>query len=109
MSPVFSPRLISLILLSLVLVYGLIKAVPLIRGPYIAISELATNADGLTTLSGTAVHTDTLTVDGGTLLIDNNGHFSTSLMFPRGGVILKLTATDRFGRSRTLERAVVTP
>jgi len=104
-----STRLISLILLSLVLAYGFIKAVPLLRGPYITISTLSTNADGLTTLSGTAVHTQTLTMDGGTLLIDGDGHFSTSLMFPRGGVILKLTATDRFGRSRTLERTVVTP
>lgn len=104
-----SPRLISIVLLSLVLVYGFIKAVPLLRGPYIDISSLTTNGNGLTTLTGTAGHTETLSMDGGTLLIDSDGHFSTSLMFPRGGGILKLTATDRFGRSRTLERTVVTP
>ena len=104
-----SARSVSLILLSLVLVYGLIKAIPLLRGPYIVLSSLSTNADGLTTLSGTAAHTETLKMVGGTLLIDDKGHFSTDLMFPRGGVILKLTATDRFGRSRTLERTVVTP
>lgn len=104
-----SPRLISIGLLSLVAVYGLIKAVPLIRGPRIEISTLSTNQDGLTVISGTAVHTETLSMDGGTLLIDGNGHFSKNLMLPRGGVILKLTATDRFGRSRTLERTVVTP
>lgn len=109
MSPSLSPRVISTVLLSLVLVYGLFKALPLIRGPYIVVSSLSTNADGLTTLTGTAVHTDTLSFDGGILLIDGTGHFSTSLMLPRGGVILTLTATDRFGRSRTLERTVVTP
>lgn len=104
-----SSRTISLILLALVLSYGLIKAVPLIRGPRITVSQLSTNQDGLTVISGTAVHTETLTMDGGTLLIDGDGHFSKNLMFPRGGAILKLTATDRFGRSRTLERMVLTP
>ena len=104
-----SPRLISIGLLSLVAVYGFTKAIPLIRGPRIDISTLSTNQAGLTVISGTAVHTETLSLDGGTLLIDGDGHFSKNLMLPRGGVILKLTATDRFGRSRTLERTVVTP
>jgi hypothetical protein len=102
-------RTISIILLLLVLSYGFTKALPLIRGPYIVISSLSTNQDGLTVLSGTAVHTEKLTLDGGTQLIDSDGHFSTRLMLPRGGAILTLTATDRFGRSRTLERTVVTP
>lgn len=104
-----SIRLISTVLLALVIGYGFIKALPLIRGPHIDVSTLSTNADGLTLISGTAVHTETLTMDGGTLLIDGSGHFSKNLMLPRGGAILKLTATDRFGRSRTLERTVVTP
>lgn len=104
-----SARLVSAILLSLVLVYGFFKAIPLIRGPHIALSTLSTDSDGITTLSGTAVHTETLTMDGGTLLIDGEGHFKTGLLFPRGGVILTLTATDRFGRSRTIQRTVVTP
>lgn len=104
-----SARLISTILLSLVAAYGGFKALPLIRGPYIVISELSTSPEGLTILSGTSVHTEKLTLDGGTLLIDGDGRFSTNLMLPRGGAILRLTATDRFGRSRTLERTVVTP
>ena len=105
----FSSRTIGLILLALVLSYGLVKAIPLLRGPQIVISDLSTNQTGLTNLSGTAIHTETLSVDGSTLLIDGEGHFSTKLMLPRGGAILTLTATDRFGRSRTLERTVVTP
>jgi hypothetical protein len=105
----FSSRVISAVLLLLVISYGLVKAVPLIRGPHIVISELSTNEHGLTVLSGTAVHTEKLSLDGGTLLIDGDGRFSTTLMLPRGGAILKLTATDRFGRSTSLERDVVTP
>jgi len=97
------------ILLLLVVGYGFLKAIPLISGPRIDIATLSTNPDGLTTLSGTAVHTETLSLNGGTLLIDGNGAFSKTLTLPRGSAILTLTATDRFGRSRTTERAVVTP
>jgi hypothetical protein len=104
-----STRAISAILLALVIGYGFLKALPLIRGPRIDVTTLSTNTDGLTVISGTAVHTETLTMNGGTLLIDNNGHFSQNLMLPRGGAILSLTATDRFGRSQKLERTVVTP
>ena len=97
------------IVLALVAVYGLIKAIPLISGPRVAISTLSTDANGLTKLSGTASHTETLALDGGTLLIDGTGAFSKTLTLPRGSVILTLTATDRFGRSRTSQRTVVTP
>lgn len=102
-------RIISVILLALVFAYGSIKAFPLLRGPHIEIAELSANPEGLTVISGTAVHTETLSLNGGTLLIDGDGRFSTTLTLPRGGAILRLTATDRFGRSRTLERTVVTP
>ena len=97
------------ILLALVAVYGVFKAVPLLSGPQIHISKLGTDENGLTVLSGTASHTQTLALDGGTLLIDSQGAFSESLTLPRGSAILTLTATDRFGRSRTTRRAVVTP
>ncbi len=102
-------RSISLILLLLVLGYGAIKAAPLLQGPRISVSELSTDPEGLTSISGTAVHTETLTLDGGTLLIDREGRFQTKLMLPRGGAILTMTATDRFGRSRTLRETVITP
>ena len=102
-------RKITLALLVLIIIYGLFKALPLIRGPYIVLSELSTNDTGLTVISGTAVHTETLVMNGGTLLIDGKGRFETGLMLPRGGAILSLTAKDRFGRSRTLERDVITP
>lgn len=102
-------RLIVAILLILIGAYGFTKALPLIQGPHIAISSLTTDADGLTHISGTAIHTETLTMDGGTLLIDSNGAFNDTLTLPRGGAILTLTATDRFRRSHTVERTVITP
>jgi len=97
------------ILLALILGYGLMKAWPLLLGPVIHIDTLTTADTGLTILSGTAIHTKTLTLNGGTLLIDENGAFSKSLTLPRGDVILSLTATDRFGRERTTRRDVIIP
>ena len=102
-------RTAILALLALVFIYGFVKALPLIRGPRIIVSELSTTPDGLTVLSGTALHTESVVLDGGSLPIDDAGRFSARLHLPRGGAILTLTATDRFGRSRTLERTVLTP
>ncbi|MES2225395.1 MAG: hypothetical protein V4480_01120 [Patescibacteria group bacterium] len=96
------------VLLAIIAIYGLFKAIPLISGPQIRLTTTTAPDTGLTVLSGTAIHTETLTLDGGTLLIDPDGAFSESLTLPRGGAILTLTATDRFGRSRTLERTVIT-
>lgn len=102
-------RYLAAALLIAILGYGAVKAWPLLAGPLIRIDPLETDAAGLTVLSGRASHTETLTVNGGTLLIDPEGDFEKRLTLPRGGGILTLTATDRFGRSRTVERAVVIP
>ena len=98
------------VLLLLVVVYGLFKAYPLLSGPEIRLDpEPAAAQDGTVTVSGRALHTETLTLDGGILLIDNKGAFSKTLTLPSGGAILSLTATDRFGRSRSIERSVYVP
>jgi hypothetical protein len=102
-------RRVAAVLLALAVGYGAIKAWPLISGPSIRIDELSTSEAGITTLSGRAIHTETLMVNGGVQLIDRSGAFSVRLTLPRGGGILTLTATDRFGRSRAIERAVVIP
>ncbi len=100
------------IVLALLLIYGLTRAWPLLTGPSITLSsptEGASVPDGFVTVAGTAHHTETLTLDGGPLLIDEQGAFSTSLLLPHGSAILSLTATDRFGRSATKRRAVFVP
>src|SRR3989344_8456435 len=88
--------------LALLLIYGAFKAYPLLSGPSLAIDSpapYASVADGFVTISGTAKRTETLTLNGAVLLIDENGHFSTILTLPPGDAILSLTARDRFGRS----------
>ena len=99
----------ALILLAAIIGYGAIKAFPLISGPQIEIYALGTDEQGLTILSGRALYTQTLTINGGILLIDDTGAFQKRVALPRGGGILTLTATDRFGRSQTMARATVTP
>ena len=95
-------------------VYGGFKAWPLISGPHIQyVSTIQSNdtnsGPAFTTISGKAIHTETLTMDGATLLIDQEGNFSKTLTLPRGSAILTLTATDRFGRSRSAEESLVIP
>ena len=105
---------VSVVLLVLVAVYGFIKAYPLLSGPHIQYATTIQGSDAasgsaFTTISGKAIHTETLTMDGATLLIDQEGNFSKTLTLPRGGSILTLTATDRFGRSRSSEESLIIP
>jgi len=95
--------------LLLLLIYGAMKAYPLLSGPDLAITSptpYATVTDGFVTIEGTAKRTNTLTLNSAILLIDENGHFKTVLTLPSGDAILSLTARDRFGRSVS-ERLVV--
>lgn len=96
------------LLLSLVAAYGAFKAWPLLSGPRIEVSVISDPGTGLTTLSGKALHTETLLLNGGTLLIDEEGSFATTLTLPRGTGILTLSATDRFGRSTSEQETVIT-
>ena len=103
-------RLLASFILVLVFGYGFVKAWPLLRGPEIQLSsptKSQTTPDGFITISGKALHTQALALNGGTLLIDEQGNFSTTVLLPTGGSILTLTATDRFGRSTSLRRNVL--
>jgi hypothetical protein len=99
---------VGILLVALVL-YGGAKAWPLIRGPFIAIdipNDYTSSTDGFITLSGVAHNTEALFLNGGPLLIDPEGRFEKTLLLPKGGAILTLTATDRFERTTTERRTV---
>ncbi len=105
-------RILIGLALALLLIYGLVKAYPLLSGPAIHLDSpaaYATLPDGFVTVSGTALRTETLTLNSGVLLIDENGRFSTSLTLPSGDAILSLTARDRFGRAVSESRVVHIP
>jgi hypothetical protein len=100
------------VVLALLLIYGGFKAYPLLSGPSLAITSptpYATATDGFVSISGTAKRTETLTLNGAVLLIDEHGDFSTTLTLPPGDAILSLTARDRFGRSVSDVRTVHVP
>jgi hypothetical protein len=105
-------RILTAIVLILVLLYGAHEAWPLISGPKLAINSPENGENfynGFIQISGTAVHTQSVSLDGGPLLTDTHGHFETTLTLPRGGAILTLSATDRFGRSVVEQRTVFVP
>ncbi|MBP6860268.1 MAG: hypothetical protein KBC38_01755 [Candidatus Pacebacteria bacterium] len=90
--------------ISLVLVllagYGFFEAAPLLRGPQLTLDagSYANTVDGFITVAGTASHTQSLSLNGAPLLIDEEGRFQKTLLLPSGNAILTLTAGDRFGR-----------
>ncbi len=98
--------------LVILLGYGGIKAWPLLSGPSLEITsptDYAQADNGFITISGVAHHTESLVLNDGLLLIDQEGRFEKTLLLPSGGAILSLTATDRFGRSVTERRTVYIP
>lgn len=105
-------KILAAITLVLLAGYGVIKAIPLIVGPQIEVTsplDYQTVPDGFVTISGRAIHTSSLTLNGTPFLIDEQGHFETTLLLPSGGAILSLTATDRFGRQTSVQRNVFIP
>jgi len=105
-------RTAAAITLTILVGYGLVKAGPLLLGPSIQV-DTPTNhqslEDGFITISGTAVNTQDLELNGAPFLINEQGRFSTTLLLPKGGAILTLSATDRFGRRASVERSVFVP
>lgn len=105
-------RTITVIVLLIVCGYGLKEAIPLLTGPTLALNSPQNGEsihNGFIKISGTAMHTQSVSLDGSPVLTDQTGHFSTDLTLPRGGAILTLTATDRFGRTTTERRTVFVP
>jgi hypothetical protein len=105
-------RSIAAVVLVVLVFYGVWKATPLLSGPVLHLESPAEGqsfADGAVVVSGVALHTEKLTLNGAPLLIDGSGNFATTLDMPTGGGILSLTVTDRFGRTHTEQRSVFVP
>lgn len=105
-------RTTVLFVLLLIVGYGAFKLLPLVSGPVLTIDvpiDYTTSPDGFVLVSGKAAYTEAVSLNDGPLLIDQEGRFATTLLLPSGGGILKLTATDRFGRTTTSYRTVFVP
>jgi hypothetical protein len=99
--------LITVVLVALI-GYGVLEARHLIVGPVISLTVPInyTSSDGFIEVSGIAHNTESLTVNGNPLPIDEAGRFHDELLLPAGGAILSLTARDRFQRTTTLTRTI---
>lgn len=105
-------RTLALIIVSILLLYGAIKALPLLSGPELTVLSPAPYAslpDGYLPIRGVAKYTETVQLNGNLLLIDQEGRFETLLLLPPGNAILVVTATDRFGRTVEERREVFIP
>lgn len=92
--------------------YGLFKAWPLLAGPSLSVESPIENGSypgGIVAVRGIAERATTFTINGSPVMHDQNGAFSSTLTFPRGGSILTLVATDRFGRTVTATRSIFVP
>ena len=92
--------------------YGCIEAWPLLAGPALSVTSPTENAPypgGIVSVRGRVERAASLTLNGAPLFHDQNGDFSSTLTFPRGGSILTFTATDRFGRTVTATRNIFVP
>ena len=102
-------RILTVLVLLIVLGYGIREAIPLFRGPVLSINTIENSGnsdDGFITISGSAIHTQAVVLDGNPVVTDQDGRFMTTLTLPRGGAILTVTATDRFRRTVTERRTV---
>lgn len=105
-------RILAIIVVSILLLYGAIKAWPLLSGPELTILSPAPYAslpDGYLPVRGIAKYTENVQLNGNLLFIDPEGRFETLLLLPPGNAILIVTATDRFGRTVEERREVFIP
>ncbi len=105
-------RLVLAALLVAVLLYGGMEAAPLIAGPHIKLSSPTRDThilDGVVSITGRAKRAESLELNGGPLLIEENGNFAKEITLPKGGAVISLVATDRFGRTDSVRQAVFVP
>jgi len=106
-------RYLTVAILVLLAVYGLIEAWPLVAGPSLTIESPLDGAtipsDGILTVTGVVNRVTAFTLNGAPLLHDQNGNFSSTLTFPRGGSILTFVVADRFGRTIRETRTIFVP
>ena len=92
--------------------YGCVEAWPLVYGPSLSIASPRDGAPfpgGIVAVRGVAARAAAFTLNGAPVLRDQDGSFSSTLTFPRGGSILTFAAVDRFGRTVTATRTIFVP
>jgi hypothetical protein len=98
----------AVILLAAIIGYSFFQARDFIRGPYLVIDEPQNGSlveHPLVTVNGKALNISSLSLNGRSIAVDEDGNFNETLVLARGYTIMTLEARDRFGRveTKTLE------
>ncbi len=109
----FRKRLELFFILGLVVIvigYGAFRAYPLLIGPTITVTT-PTDGDYVATstfeISGTVTRATKITLQGRPITIDDQGHFTETLVASPPYTILVLVATDKYGATETKTLRVV--
>lgn len=90
--------------------YGFWEGRALIEGPRLSLISPAqgtVSGNGFVTVSGHVARVNALSVNGLAVLPNEDGSFKRVFVFARGEDILQVTVTDRFGRSVTKTRNII--
>lgn len=90
-----------ILLLVITGIFGLYQMRHLIRGPTLVVAAPTngeTVAESLVVVTGVASRINRLTLDDRPISTDSTGHFAEPLLVSYGYNIIKLEASDRFGR-----------
>lgn len=94
--------------IGLIALYVIFQARHIIDGPVIALTE--SPYDGTTPtliLSGTTENIVSLSLNGRAIYTDDEGAWSELIVLPVGYTVITLTAEDRYGRVREVQREYV--
>jgi hypothetical protein len=84
-------RNLIILVISVLIIYGLVEAWPLLAGPSLSIASPMQDAPypgGIVNVRGQAVRAAQLSLNGAPVFHDPEGNFSSTLTFPHGGSIL---------------------
>lgn len=89
--------------------YVIFQARYIIRGPELALTNEPNTVQNeqQITLTGTAENITNITLNGRTIVTDQDGHFREHIVLENGYNIVSIEAHDRYGRSTILEREFV--
>lgn len=94
----------------IILAYGYFEARYILAGPQITISVPQNGSlvkDPFVTITGQAKNISYLSLNDRQIYVDQNGNFKEKLLLYPGYTIIKLKATDRFGRAIEKDSEVV--
>lgn len=94
---------ISIIFAVFVVVYGITRIIPILKGVTITTNNVINNDNSSITIEGIAKHAKKLSVNGRDILIDTEGNFIDEVMLSPGINRITLVAEDIRGKTHTKE------